>query len=33
MIDEGPLHIAQSEQLQSVVNEESVHRSGRLTRK
>ena len=24
MIDEGPLHIAQSEQLQSVVNEESV---------
>ena len=27
MIDEGPLHIAQSEQLQSVVNEENVHRT------
>ena len=32
MIDEGPLHIAQSEQLQSVVNEENRH-IGRLTRK
>ena len=27
MIDEGPLHIAQNEQLQSVVNEENVHRT------
>ena len=27
MIDEGPLPTAQSERLQSVVNEENVHRT------
>lgn len=33
MIDEEPLHIAQSEQLQSVVVNEENRYIGRLTRK